>query len=198
MRSSVLVRIAKSSNLIVAVGLAAFGVFALVEPNCSQTAVCYAVATLLLLCGICKLIGYFSKDLYRLAFQFDLSIGIVFAAVGSILLIRSPKVLETVCILLGVTVLMESIFKMKTAFDAKNFGLQQWFWIFLLAIVAGVFGIALLCRPPGGPQTWTELLGATCIADGILNIVEKCCSVKIVKKPFSDPAENTENFFEEL
>ena len=38
--------------------------------------------------GAVKLMGYFSRDLYRLAFQFDLAYGILLIVLGLIVLVR--------------------------------------------------------------------------------------------------------------
>ena len=51
--------------------------------------------------GAEKIIGYFSRDMYRLAFQFDLALGIFVAIIGVILLLRPGRVLERVDFIVG-------------------------------------------------------------------------------------------------
>lgn len=189
MRSVLPVWVAKISNLAVAACLIVFGIFVVIKPGCSDTAVRFVIGSILVLNGICKLIGYFCKDLYRLAFQYDLPLGIVFIIFGGIVLIRPEEVTQTVCILFSTAVLIESIYKIMTSFDAKKFGIKWWLLLFILALFACIFGIGLLCCPVEYSKERIILMGITCIGDGFLNFIEKSCTVKIVKNQIPDGAE---------
>ena len=53
--------------------LCALGILLVALPDFSAELFCRILGIIMLLFGLIKMIGYFSKDLYRLAFQFDLA-----------------------------------------------------------------------------------------------------------------------------
>ena len=70
--------------------------------------------------------------------------------------------------------------EVQTALDARRFGLNTWWLILALAVAAGGIGIALLILPAAGGQTLVQLLGASLIAQGLLNLCVALCAVKII------------------
>lgn len=86
----------------------------------------------MVVCGAVKLGGYFSRDLFRLAFQYDLAFGILLAAVGVITLCHPGEAMTFLCVMFGIPVLADGLFKIQVAVDAKRFGIGQW-WLVLLA-----------------------------------------------------------------
>ena len=71
-----LIRYAKAGYILTAAALVVLGVILAVWPEMSMLIIGYAVGAILLVCGIVRILGYFSKDLFSLAFQFDLALGI--------------------------------------------------------------------------------------------------------------------------
>ena len=55
-------------------------------PQMSAYTLCQMLGAILVLYGAIKMIGYFSRDLYRLAFQYDLAFGMLIMLIGLILL----------------------------------------------------------------------------------------------------------------
>ena len=82
MRSTVPMRTAKIGCYIVSALQLALGVILIAAPELSANVLCYLLGACLLVTGITRIIGYLSRDLYRLAFQFDLAFGILTAAIG--------------------------------------------------------------------------------------------------------------------
>ena len=83
-------------------------------------AVCGA---LLILFGAVKITGYASKDLYRLAFQYDLVFGCVLAGVGLVFLIRPNMSAEIAGVILGFVVFSDGVIKIQVARHARSFGI---------------------------------------------------------------------------
>ena len=80
-RSTKAIRIAKISYIILSSLFIVLGVGLIALRDLSVSLIGIAAGVMLIAFGIVKLIGYFSKDLYRLAFQFDLSLGLMLAVV---------------------------------------------------------------------------------------------------------------------
>lgn len=134
----------------------------------------------MVVCGAVKLGGYFSRDLFRLAFQYDLAFGILLAAVGVITLCHPREAMTFLCVMFGIPVLADGLFKIQVAVDAKRFGIGQWWLVLLLAVLTGVIGLLLVLRPTEGAQALVMLMGASLFLDGALNLTVALCAVKVV------------------
>ena len=152
-----------------------------------------ALGIALVVFGGVKLVGYFSGDLFRLAFQYDLAFGILLIALGVIVLLRTNGVMDFICIAAGVSILADGLFKIQIAIDARRFGIRDWWLILLLAVVTGGVGLLLVFRPWESVQVLTVLLGAALLAEGVLNLCVALSTVKIVKNQRPDVIE-TEYF----
>ena len=141
--------------------------------------------------GVVKLVGYFSRDLYRLAFQYDLGFGLLLIALGALVLIRPKSVLDFLFTALGMAVLTDGLYKVQIAVDAKRFGISTWWLTLALAIAAGAVGLALVFRPWASARLLTILLGAALLAEGILNLCVAVSTVKIVNHQQPDVIEVT-------
>lgn len=131
-----LIRYLKRAFLILSVGFMAGGACLLIHPDISAVTICMALGVLSILYGAVRLAGYFSNDLYRLAFQFDLAVGILSILIGLILLLHPDRVLVYLPIVTGVFILVDSVLRLQTAMDAKHFGMGKW-WVILLVSLGG-------------------------------------------------------------
>ncbi len=123
-------RMAKFGYIILSSLLCALGITLIAVPNFSISLLCWIGGILLILFGCVKIVGYISKDLYRLAFQFDLAFGILLISLGIILILRTDAMIHIICSLLGISILADALLKIQISIDAKSFGIHQW-WIIL-------------------------------------------------------------------
>ena len=144
MRSTVPMRTAKIGCYIVSALQLALGVILIAAPELSANVLCYLLGACLLVTGITRIIGYLSRDLYRLAFQFDLAFGILTAAIGLLLLLRPKAVINLVLLVCGILILTDGLFKIQIALDARGFGIRRWWLILMAAVAAGGFGLLLI------------------------------------------------------
>ena len=132
--------------------------------------------------GLVKIIGYCSKDLYRLAFQFDLAFGILLLALGLILILRTQAVVNVIWVLVGIFILSDALLKIQISIDARLFGIHQWWMILTAAIITGTIGFLLVLHPSESKQVVMVLLGISLFCEGILNLVTILTAVKIIRK----------------
>lgn len=180
MRSTKLIRSAKIGYVALSAAFCALGALLLVRPETSARLVARLIGIALAAFGLVKLTGYFSKDLYRLAFQFDLAFGVLLTALGVVILLRPGFALTTLCVMLGVEIVADGLFKAQTAMDARRFGLNTWGLMLALAALAGVMGIALMLWPAQGAAAMTRLIGLGLLAEGALNLCVALCAVKVI------------------
>lgn len=180
MRSTKLIRAAKAGYAALSAGFCALGVLLIARPDLSAELIGRIVGVALAAFGTVKLVGYFSKDLYRLAFQFDLPFGLLLAALGLVILLRPGFAINTLCVMLGIEIVADGLFKAQTAMDARRFGLGTWWLILALAAVAGATGIALMLWPSYSARALIRLLGLSLLLEGGLNLCVALCAVKII------------------
>ena len=196
-RSVTPMRIAKTGYIIMSAVFCVVGVLFIALPAQSAVVIGRALGIAMVVFGIIKLVGYFSRDLFRLAFQYDLGFGLLLIALGTLVLVRPVQVLDFIFTALGVVVLTDGLYKVQIALDAKRFGISAWWLTLALAVAAGAVGLALVFRPWDSARLLTILLGVTLLAEGILNLCVAVSTVKIVRHQRPDIIEVTSYEVEE-
>lgn len=142
--------------------------------------------------GAVKVAGYLSRDLFRLAFQYDLAFGVLLIALG---IVTRP-----------IPARHRAFCAWCTAFWCWRTGCSRcrspWTpsasastaggpscW---RAACAGVLGVLLVLRPGEGAQALTMLLGASLFLDGVMNLLVALLTVKIIRHQQPDVIETDE------
>lgn len=180
-RSIAPMRTAKIGYMVISLAFCVLGIALIALPEFSASLLGVLCGILFIIFGCVRLMGYFSRDLYRLAFQYDLTFGILLIAMGIILLVHPGSLMNFICLTLGVVILSEGLFKVQIALESKRFGIRRWWLILGVALFTGACGFVLLFRPGEGSRLLMILLGITLLAEGILNFSTVITAVKIIK-----------------
>lgn len=175
------IKAAKTGYIIISILLCVLGIVLIAVPDFSVTLLCVLGGGIMMLFGLVKIIGYCSKDLYRLAFQFDLAFGILFVVLGFILIIRTDAMVNLICIVMGICVLADALLKIQISIDSRAFGIKKWWLILAMAILTGVAGFLLIFWPSESIQTIMILFGIDLITEGVLNLITILTAVKIIR-----------------
>ena len=189
MRSTAPMRVAKIGYIVMSVVLCAVGLMFIIRSDVSAAFLGYLLGISMVVFSAIKIVGYFSKDLFRLAFQYDLEFGVILIVLGVIVLAKPLDVLNFVFIATGIATLADSMFKLRIATDARKFGIDAWWTIFAFAVLTGVIGILLVIRPWESARILTALLGISLLSEGILNLCVAISTVKIVKNQYPEVIE---------
>ena len=173
-------RCIKNTYLSASLLLIIIGALFVVFSDQALRVICIITGAALTVFGVIKIVGYFSKDLYKLAFQFDLALGAVLILIG-VLMIVKPSSIETLIVLLGAFLLFDGAFKIQTAADAKKFGIKSWGMFLLFAVATMICGLILIFSPFEAATVMLKLLGISIIIDGIQNIFITAYTVKATK-----------------
>lgn len=180
LRSVLPMRVAKYGYVLISLVFCVAGALIVLLPTPEMSSIAIFFGVTMLVFGMIKLIGYFSKDLFRLAFQYDLEFGILLSILGIIVLIKHQNAVEFICIAYGISMMADGLFKMRIAFDAKRFGIRQWWLTLVLAILSGCVGILVVLCPMLAIEVGKLLLGISCITEGLLNLSVALSMVKII------------------
>ncbi len=189
MKSTAPLKAAKTSYIISSAAFCAIGLMLMIHPAFSVSFIGIICGTAMIVFGGVKIFGYFSKDLFRLAFQYDLATGILLLVLGVVVIIKPDRFMNLICISLGITILAEGLFKVQIAIDSKRFGISRWWLIMTMAALAGIHGILLIFRPAASGEILTIILGISLLCEGILNLITVLTAVKIVKNQRPDVIE---------
>lgn len=177
-----IVKQAKIFNLIIYSFMVAVGLFLLLFNGLTVMQEVIMIGVLCILVGSAKILGYFSNDLYRLAFQFDFASGLFLIIVGILFLFTGkmdpPAMSKTV----GIYVFLDGLLKLQTAFDAKRFGIQKWMIMLLTAILVVGVGIMALVAPYAEQLSQFVLLAVCLMVDGLVNIWITAYTVRVRAK----------------
>ena len=188
-RNIVPMQTAKAGYIVLSAVLFLLGLFLLIFPRTVGNVFADVLGIAMILFGIIKIIGYFSKDLFRLAFQYDLAFGTLIALLGVAVMIRPDGLLEFLCMVIGILILSDGLFKIQMAMDARQFGINKWWLILSFAVIAGIFGALLVFNPTEGSLVIMRLVGVALMAEGIMNLVTVLTAVKIIRHQKKDVLE---------
>ena len=174
------VKSAKIINVISAGLMSLAGLLLLVIPNLeTMVAQRIVLGSLFGLTGAAKIFGYFSNDLYRLAFQFDLAIGIFCILLTLLTELMPEYAFGTLPIIFAVYVSLDGLLKIQISFDARRFGMKSWLLMLITAVVlfgAGAFAVGAvlvqLLRP-------NAVVVIALMVDGLENIWITASTVRI-------------------
>ena len=180
MRSVAPMKTAKIGYIVMSVLFCVLGVVLLFTPGVSALWIGRLLGIGLILFGAIKLVGYFSRDLFRLAFQYDLAFGLLLMVLGIVTLSHPGDALSFLCVMFGIPVLADGLFKIQIAMDSRQFGIRNWWLVLVLAALTCGVGVVLVFRPMTGVRALTALMGLSLLCDGVLNLSVALCTVKIV------------------
>lgn len=177
-----LVKYSKWIYCAVCVLFIAMGVCLTVYPEISVTVMSSIFGAVALAFGIIKIVGYFSDDLYGLVFQFDLALGLFSSVLGVLFLLRPKWLMTALPLAFGVFVLINSLFSIQSAVDAKSFGLRKWWLMLLLSLIAAIAGLVLIFEPEKSGIIWVVITGISFIISGAEKLVVALFAIRTPKK----------------
>ena len=142
----------------------------------------YVVGSAAILVGAVRLAGYFSKDSYNLNFQLDFAMGLVFLILGTVLIFHPGDTVAVLHFSVGILVLVDSVFKLQTALDAKHFGLKKWWVMLLCALLCAGLGLVLVILPFRTAEILVKVTGAALAVNSGENILTAGYTVKSKKR----------------
>ena len=174
-------KLAKAGYLVISAVFYIAGVVYMLMPEVPPAALCRISGIVLIAYGVIKMIGYFSKDLYCLAFQYDLACGLLLAVFGVIALIRSQQIIPHLSVGLGALILLDSLLSVQMSKDAKRFGLETWYVILTAAVAAGILGGLVIVSPFHTALAQHIAAGCALLAQGAKSHCVVHCTVKAMK-----------------
>lgn len=162
-------KIAQIGYIVISFAFYFTAVVCLLYRHLPPDAICVFCGVTLLAYGVVKIIGYFSEDLFCLAFRYDLAFGILALVLGVIVLVRHTQLAIWLSPGIGWFALLDSVLKVQMSEEAKKFGLEQWSVIFIIAIVTGILSVMLIFKGTAQASSTYILTALILFAEGVMN-----------------------------
>ena len=144
--SSAIVKSAKVMHLCSAVIFLVAGLLLALVPDFEDSGtfrnVLVGVASIII--GVTGIYGYFSNDMYRLAFQQDFALGIFNVLFGILLIINPVQLSVLLPTAVSILTLLDGGNKSQMALEGKNFGIEKWYWVLISAVLEIAAGLVLI------------------------------------------------------
>ncbi len=185
MHSVIPMRIAKIGHVVLAAILFVLGILLITYAEFPKEVWEPICGVLLIWLGATKITGYLSKDLYRLAFQYDFVYGFILIGMGLIFLARQNLTVETSGLLFGIVVFSDGVIKIQVARHARKFGISVWWMIFAFAILGVIGGLFVAIYPTDSVTTLTTIMGIVFVIESFMSGCTVISSVRVVE--YRDP-----------
>ena len=170
------------NSIIISIILIACGLFMLVNPIDTVYIIMILFGCLLVIDGLVHLISYFSiKDEYRF-FSSELAQAIIYIILGFVLVCNYDNVSILLPIILGIWIIVESIYKLQIALNIRDVYDSHWGILLAMSIITGLLGMIILFNPFDSLALFIRIAGAIVIFVELIYIFEDFSIISQVGK----------------
>ena len=160
----------KWSYVVLSVMFLLLGIYLVVNPETSLIMICRILGAAMAVFGVMKIVLYFIREVEGVAIRFDFAIGLFCVVLGALMLWRAPALTDILSVMIGLLVLVDSVFKLQVAVDSRRMGAHSWWVTLVCTVVCLVLGVLLVFNPFDGKQVLTIMMGVSLIVDGVQNL----------------------------
>lgn len=183
MKDKSILKTAKTVYSAVAVLECILGLVMLCYPGFSLSALGVILGIGLVLFGVVELIAYFSGSAPLILSRNVLAGGIFFIILGVLVLTNPLGLMNFICIVIGVGILADSLFKLQSVLDVRQFMSRGSWWLVFAALLLSVLaGILLVFWPGESGRALIVLLGIGLLLNGAFNIFDVVYVTRYVKE----------------
>lgn len=158
------------------------GLCLVIWPYISATVLCYLFGALILLTGIVRIVCYTRRGVSAFFHYYELPLGLLDILLAVFFFSRSHNVILILPIVIGIMIMIDSMFKLQMSIDLKQMGLRRWWSMLLLSIISVLFSFLLILNPFEGSMTLTIFIGLSLIMDSIQSFCSIFYASKYVEK----------------
>lgn len=183
MKDKSILKTVKTVYSAVAVLECILGLVMLCYPGFSLSALGIILGIGLVLFGVVELIAYFSGSAPLILSRNVLAGGIFFIILGVLVLTNPLGLMNFICIVIGVGILADSLFKLQSVLDVRQFMSRGSWWLVFAALLLSVLaGILLVFWPGESGRALIVLLGIGLLLNGAFNIFDVVYVTMYVKE----------------
>ena len=146
------------------------GLIMILRPEQSLPLICRGLGVLAAIFGAVRILQYFLRAPQGIGQRYDLAGGLFCLLIAALLLFRAAEVAAVLSVIVGIFILIDSVFKFQIALDARRSGAQSWALMMLLACVSLLLGVLLVFDTFRGQKLLSVIMGAALIYDAAANL----------------------------
>lgn len=173
-----IVRSAKSIHLFASALMLGAGLLLCLTTGLDGKIVRLVFAGCCLLMGSADLFGYYSNDLFRLAFQFAFTFGSFSLLFGVLLLLAPSHVLALLPCFVGLYVILDGLQKVQLSLECRKFGIGKWPLILGTSVLVTALGVVSVLLFDGSENRFLWM-GIAVSADGAENFWTTMYTVRV-------------------
>lgn len=155
------------------------GIVLAYSPEGSIKVITGIIAVLFILIGVLQLIDYVKQSKAEKMMSLSLILGILLTAIGVFLFINLESLASFVTTLIGIAILIKSLFKLQFAFNIKDIS-DKWFYNLIVGIVGVLLAILILANPFHSASLFLRIIGIIFIVGSIIELIETLMVIKTI------------------
>lgn len=155
------------------------GIVLAYSPEGSIKVITGIIAVLFILIGVLQLIDYVKQSKAEKMMSLSLILGILLTAIGVFLFINLESLASFVTTLIGIAILIKSLFKLQFAFNIKDIS-DKWFYNLIVGIVGVLLAILILANPFHSASLFLRIIGIVFIVGSIIELIETLMVIKTI------------------
>lgn len=148
-----------------------FGISLAVWPTLVMNVICYAFGGILLLYGAFAVINFYRARDHKAYALLSLFLGIVSAALGSIMVFYPSMIKNIIFVILGMYITIDSILNIRRVLELRRKTYTRWKIHLLLSMGGVTLGIFIACYPLLAEITISRSVGLTLIYVGACDLL---------------------------
>lgn len=161
----------KKSTMISAAIYVIIGAILTFFPDSTARTIGYAVATVILITGLCFLYRYVTKDISLMLVGNELVIGLILVVAAIFVYVKVDIVVGIIPVVLGIIIEVSGISKLQNAIALHRMNYKGQTAVLLFAILNILLGILLIFNPFKAATTLIMLLGMGLMFSGITDFI---------------------------
>ncbi len=146
------------------------GILMVVRPESSLTVICRGLGILSALFGVFRIVQYCLRVPQGIGQRYDFAGGLFCLLAAALLFFRAAEVAAVLSVIVGIFILIDSVFKLQVALDARRSGAQSWAMMMILAGVSLLLGVLLVFDTFRGQKLLSVIMGAALIYDAVADL----------------------------
>lgn len=173
-----IVRSAKSIHLTASLLMLGAGLMLCLAEDLDNNVARWVFAACCIFIGSADVFGYYSNDLFRLAFQFAFTFGTFSILFGGMLLFAPERMQEVLPWFVGMYVILDGLQKVQISQECRKFGVRKWPFILGTSLLVVVLGVLSILHPGEFPaqNLW---MGIAVSANGAENFWTTMYTVRV-------------------
>lgn len=171
----------KWTYVLISVFFIVLGVLMIVRPEASLPLICRGLGILAAIFGAIRVLQYFLRTPQGIGQRYDLAGGLFCLLIALLLIFRANEVAAILSVIVGIFILIDSVFKLQVALDAQRTGVPTWGMMMIFACISLLLGILLVFDTFQGQKILSIIMGVALIYDAVVDLFTVFYVTRVVK-----------------